>query len=170
MSQFIDSIRRTTITTYNIERSLTFYRDTLGMTIWYDGVFDDPAVQEVYDLPDNIKTRVFVLKADSETDPKATGMVAGMIGLLHFEGLPKPRIPEPVRRPLSGEVVILLTTSRMRALELKLTNKNCGFTFLGPPIKLDTPGRSVVYELLGRDPNGVRLSFAQQSEIGPSLV
>ena len=97
-------------------------------------------------------------------------MVAGMIGLMHFEGLVEPEIPKPIRRPEPGEIILMLTTTRMRELELKLTNKNSGFTFLGPPIKLKTPGRSVVYELLGRDPNGLRISFAQQSEIGDSLL
>ncbi len=168
MSLLIDAVRRTTITTYDIEASLTFYRDMLGMRVWYDGVFDDPAVPEVYDLPKNTKTRVCILQGGSDGEVKHHGMVSGMIGLLHFEGIPSPELPTPVKRPMPGEIIIMFGTTKMRDIEKRMVEG--GYHLEGPPINLSTPGRKVVYELIGRDPNGVRVAFAQQSEIGPSLV
>lgn len=163
MDAFIESVRRTTITTYNIEASIQFYRDALGMHIWYDGVFDDPQVREVYDLPEHVRTRVCILKiADDEPSPEAQDRVADMVGLMHFEGLDTVPNPVAVKRPVPGEIILMFTTTQMRKLQANL--KKCGFE-VNEPIKLDTPGRSVVYELLCRDPNGVRVAFAQQSEI-----
>lgn len=164
MNSLIESVRRTTVTTYDIEASLMYYRDTLGMTTWYDDVFDDPVVREIYDLPDNTITRVCILQATTESpSPRASNLVAGMVGLMHFEGLEGPSIPNPVRRPLPGEIVLMFSSTRLLELEAKL--KKEGYDLHGPPIKLNTPGRSVVYELLGRDPNGIRVAFVQQSEI-----
>lgn len=169
MTCFIEAVRRTTITTYDIEASLNFYRDTLGMQIWYDGVFDDPVVEEVYDLPKGTNTRVCILKGGDESQTVASDeIVTGMIGLMHFIDLPPPDIPPPTKRPLPGEIVVMMGTTRMREIELGL--KQNGHPMFGPPIKLPTPGRNVVYELICRDPNGVRVNFAQQSEIGPSHI
>ncbi len=154
----VESVRRTTITTYNIEKSLSFYQDLLGMDIWYDGAFDDPVVREVYDLPEQTITRVCILKGSNDTD----SIVSGMIGLMHFEELPSPDIAEPVKRPLPGEIVIMFGTTEMRKIEKRLKEASIAYT---GPINLSTPGRKVVYELLTRDPNGVRIAFAQQSEI-----
>lgn len=167
MQSLIDSVRRTTITTYNIEASLGFYRDILQMVIWYDGVFDDPQVREVYDVPDYVQTRVCILKPLEDTSDTSTqDLVTGMVGLMYFDGLDEMPIPEPVKRPVAGEVILMFTTTRMRELQARL--KQGGFS-TDEPIKLDTPGRHVVYELLCRDPNGLRIAFAQQSEIGPKL-
>ena len=163
LNSLVDSVRRTTITTYDIEASLAYYRDTLGMTIWYDGVFDDAVVREVYDLPDETQTRVCILKATDDSNPEAKELVTGMVGLMHFIGLESPPIPDPVNRPVPGEIILMFTTTRMRELEAKL--KNGGFNLYGPPIRLSTPARKVVHELLSRDPNGLRVAFAQQSEI-----
>jgi catechol 2,3-dioxygenase-like lactoylglutathione lyase family enzyme len=154
----VEPTRRTTITTYDIDSSLSFYCDLLGMKVWYDGVFDDPSVQKVYNLPQTVQTRVCILKASLDIG----GLVSGMIGLMHFEGMEPPNIPEPVKRPLPGEVIIMFGTTQLREIERKLRENR--FFYEGP-INLSTPGRSIVYELLTRDPNGVRLAFAQQSAI-----
>lgn len=154
----VDTVRRTTITTYDIEGSLGFYQDLLGMSIWYDGVFDDPIVREVYDLPDETMTRVCILKSSEDT----SSIVTGMVGLMHFEGIPSPVIPAPVQRPVPGEIIVMFGTTQMREIEQRLKGTNVEYK---GPINLSTPGRKVVYELLTRDPNGVRIAFAQQSEI-----
>lgn len=168
MTSLVETVRRTTITTYDIDASLSFYRDALGMTIWYDGEFDDPVVCEVYDLPPGTKTRVCILQGQAAgVDVEVDGFVTGMVGLMHFEGLPSPMLPEPVQRPVPGEIILMFGTKKMRELEARLIRGR--YSLYGAPIKLDTPGRHVVYELLGRDPNGVRVAFAQQSEIGPAI-
>jgi catechol 2,3-dioxygenase-like lactoylglutathione lyase family enzyme len=167
MTLLVESVRRTTITTYDMEASLGFYRDTLGMSVWYDVELADQVVCETYDLPAGTRTRVCILQSREEgAGPGPNDLVSGMIGLMHFEGLPAPPAPVRIRRPGPGEIVVMFSTTRMRELEARLLSG--GHDLLGPPIRLDAPGRAVVYELLARDPNGVRVAFSQLSEIDPA--
>jgi len=154
----VEPTRRTTITTYDIDSSISFYCGLLEMSVWYDGVFVDPSVNQIYDLPPTVQTRVCILKSSLDMGD----LIAGMIGLMHFEGIEAPNIPLPVRRPLPGEIVIMFGTTRIQDIQKKLKANMISYE---GPINLSTPGRSVVYELLTRDPNGVRLAFAQQIEI-----
>ncbi len=83
-------VKRTTLIVRDIGRSLAFYRDVLGMPVWYD----DEVVLSGVGLAAGAKgdrTRLVILKAQ---DP-----VIGMIGLLEFTA---PRLPEPARRERLG--------------------------------------------------------------------
>jgi len=83
-------VKRTTLIVCDIEKSLAFYRDVLGMSVWYD----DEIVLSGVGLAAGAKgdqTRLIILKAD---DP-----VIGMIGLLEFTA---PRLPEPAPRQRLG--------------------------------------------------------------------
>ena len=160
----IDTVRRTTITTYDIGESLRYYVDTLGMEIWFDTTLIDEVVCEVYDLPANTPVRVVILRGDIESAESTHGpVVSGMVGLMEFVGLPAPDQPPARQRPVSGEIVLMFGTQHMLEIEARI--KSAGFHLQGPPIRLGVSGRNVVYELLGRDPNGVRIAFSQMSEI-----
>lgn len=155
--------RRTTITTHSIEESLKLYRDTLGMNIWFDGVIDEQQQCDAYDLPAGTKLRVCVLSGSAHDDKDNAALVTGMIGLMEFLDIEQSPPPPPSRRPKPGETLIIFDTEHMREIEKRM-NAN-GYTLVTPPARLNVPGRKVVYELLAYDPNGVRLSFAQNSEI-----
>lgn len=160
----IDTVRRTTITTYNIAESLRYYVDTLGMEVWFDTTLVDEVVCEVYDLPAGTPVRVVILRGEIESAESTRGpVVSGMVGLMEFVGLSAPDQSQAARRPVSGEIVLMFGTQHLLEIESRITS--AGFHLEGPPIRLGVSGRNVVYELLGRDPNGVRIAFSQMSEI-----
>ncbi|NDB25745.1 MAG: hypothetical protein EB021_09950, partial [Gammaproteobacteria bacterium] len=83
-------VKRTTLVVRSIERSVAFYRDVLGLSVWYD----DEVVLSGVGLAAGAKgdrTHLVILKAE---DP-----VIGMIGLLEFTS---PRLPEPAARSRLG--------------------------------------------------------------------
>lgn len=83
-------VKRTTLIVRCLERSIEFYRDVLGMSIWYD---DDITLSGV-GLAAGAKgdrTRLVIMQGP---DP-----VLGMIGLLEFVA---PRLSEPTRRERLG--------------------------------------------------------------------
>lgn len=83
-------VKRTTLIVRDLERSLRFYRDVLGMSVWYDDVVVLSGVGLAAGKKGD-ETRLVILKA---LDP-----VIGMIGLLEFT---RPRLPEPVLRERLG--------------------------------------------------------------------
>jgi catechol 2,3-dioxygenase-like lactoylglutathione lyase family enzyme len=83
-------VKRTTLIVRDLSRSISFYRDVLGLAVWYD----DEIVLSGVGLAAGSKgdkTRLVIMKAD---DP-----VIGMIGLLEFI---EPRLPEPAPRTRLG--------------------------------------------------------------------
>jgi catechol 2,3-dioxygenase-like lactoylglutathione lyase family enzyme len=83
-------VKRTTLIVRSIERSVAFYRDVLGLAVWYD----DEVVLSGVGLAAGAKgdrTHLVILKAE---DP-----IIGMIGLLEFTS---PRLPERATRSRLG--------------------------------------------------------------------
>jgi catechol 2,3-dioxygenase-like lactoylglutathione lyase family enzyme len=83
-------VKRTTLIVRDLRRSISFYRDVLGLSVWYD----DEIILSGVGLAAGSKgdkTRLVIMKAD---DP-----VIGMIGLLEFID---PRMPEPAPRTRLG--------------------------------------------------------------------
>jgi catechol 2,3-dioxygenase-like lactoylglutathione lyase family enzyme len=94
-------VKRTTLIVRDAARSLEFYRDVLGLTVWYD----DEVVLGGVTLPVGARgdrTRLVVMRAD---DP-----LVGMVGLLQFTAPPLPA-PAAERRTLGiGDVVSVMQT------------------------------------------------------------
>jgi len=92
-------VKRTTLIVRSIERSLEFYRDVLGLSVWYD----DEIVLSGKGLAAGAagdRTRLIILKAQDA--------VVGMIGLLQFTDPPLPP-PEKERTRLGiGDIVFVL--------------------------------------------------------------
>lgn len=83
-------VKRTTLIVRNLPSSIAFYRDVLGLSVWYD----DEVVLSGVGLAAGERgdrTRLVIMKCH---DP-----VVGMIGLLEFT---EPRLPEPPRRERLG--------------------------------------------------------------------
>jgi catechol 2,3-dioxygenase-like lactoylglutathione lyase family enzyme len=99
-------VKRTTLIVRSIERSVGFYRDVLGLAVWYD----DEVVLSGVGLAAGAKgdrTHLVILKAD---DP-----VIGMIGLLEFTS---PRLPEPAARSRLGigDIVFVMQGRNVEAV------------------------------------------------------
>jgi catechol 2,3-dioxygenase-like lactoylglutathione lyase family enzyme len=99
-------LKRTTLIVGDLERSLAFYRDVLGFTVWYDGEIVLSGVGLAAGGAGD-RTRLVIVKAE---DP-----VVGMIGLLQFTA---PELPAPpVRQRLGiGDVVFVLQTDDVHAV------------------------------------------------------
>lgn len=83
-------VKRTTLIVRSIERSVVFYRDVLGLSVWYD----DEVVLSGVGLAAGAKgdrTHLVILRAE---DP-----LIGMIGLLEFTS---PRLPGSATRSRLG--------------------------------------------------------------------
>lgn len=95
-------VRRTTLVVRDVDRSLAFYRDALGLQLVYDQVItrpprpDDPAGQPR-------KMRLALLRANDD--------FVGVIGLLEYTA---PRLEEPpieARRPGIGDVILVINAA-----------------------------------------------------------
>jgi catechol 2,3-dioxygenase-like lactoylglutathione lyase family enzyme len=99
-------VKRTTLIVRDLGRSLAFYRDVLGFSVWYDDeIVLSGAGLAAGEAGD--RTRLVIVKAQ---DP-----VVGMIGLLQFTA---PELPAPpLRERLGiGDVVFVLQTGDVHAV------------------------------------------------------
>lgn len=83
-------VKRTTLIVRDLARSITFYRDVLGLSVWYDDTIELSGVGLAAGKKGDL-TRLVIMKSQ---DP-----VVGMIGLLEFTA---PKLPEPTRRERLG--------------------------------------------------------------------
>jgi len=104
-------LKRTTLVVRDAARSLAFYRDVLGMTVWYD----DQILLGGVTLPVGARgdrTRLVIMRAQ---DP-----VIGMLGLLQFT---EPRLPEPAAERTGlgiGDVVFVMQTDDVATVHRRL--------------------------------------------------
>lgn len=106
-------LKRTTLIVRDAERSLAFYRDVLGLTVWYD----DEIVLSGHGLAaggPGDRTRLVIMQAQ---DP-----VIGMLGLLQFV-VPPLAAPAAERQRLAvGDVVFVMQTDDVDAVYRRLAD------------------------------------------------
>jgi catechol 2,3-dioxygenase-like lactoylglutathione lyase family enzyme len=92
-------VRRTTLIVRDVDRSLAFYRDALGLKVVYDQVITRPGRPE--DPPGTErKMRLALLRANDA--------FVGVVGLLEYTS---PRLPDPPqdpKRPGIGQVILVI--------------------------------------------------------------
>lgn len=99
-------VKRTTLIVRDRARSVAFYRDVLGMSVWYD----DEVVLSGVGLAAGARgdrTRLVIMKAE---DP-----VIGMIGLLEFTEPPMP-VPAPRTRLGIGDIIFVMQGREVEAV------------------------------------------------------
>jgi catechol 2,3-dioxygenase-like lactoylglutathione lyase family enzyme len=122
-------VKRTTLIVSDAARSLAFYRDVLGLTVWYDDAIVLGGVTLPVGAPGD-HTRLVIMQAD---DP-----VIGMIGLLQFTAPPLPA-PESERTTLGiGDVVFVMQTDDVEAVYARL--KQWGARVQAPPHAFEVRG------------------------------
>ena len=92
-------LKRTTLIVADLERSLAFYRDLLGFSVWYDGEITLSG-QSLAAGRAGDRTRLVILRAQ---DP-----VIGMLGLLQWLEPSLPAPAQPRSRLGVGDVVFVL--------------------------------------------------------------
>ena len=105
-------VKRTTLIVRDLARSVAFYRDVIGLSVWYDDTIELSGVGLAAGKKGD-QTHLVIMKSQ---DP-----IVGMIGLLEFT---TPRLPEPPRRERLGigDVVFVMqgddvASVHQRALE-----------------------------------------------------
>lgn len=98
-------VRRTTVVVSNMERSLAFYRDLLGMDVYFQGDIGNPGASAVTAL-DCEGIRMVVLNVG--------GAEYGMLGLMEIRG-PRPALAATQwdARLKTGEAILVIPTEQM---------------------------------------------------------
>ncbi len=142
-------LRRTTLIVRDIDASLAFYRDALGMVVTYDQTLTSPGLTQRAGADGVNRSRLVLLKAND-------GFI-GMLGLWQFLDAPPPSAPpNPAFRP--GEIVLLFNAADLEARFPKAA-ATPGVQVLGPPRPRTYPGYGgqgeiqVVVSMLA-DPDG----------------
>lgn len=111
----INIVKRTTLIVRDVVQSVEFYRDVLGLTVWYD----DEIVLSGRGLAAGKagdRTRLVILKAQ---DP-----VVGMIGLLQWIDPPLEQPPASRERLAIGDVVLVMQTDDVAEVHRRLVARN----------------------------------------------
>ena len=139
----VTNIRHTGIVVSDMERSLRFYRDLLGMEIWADFCDNSGYVQAVTDVP-GANVRMVKLKA-------ADGV---SIELLQYLAHPRD-VPEPNKAHDVGCNHVALQVDDLDTLYEKLSAEDIHFH--APPT-VSPDGAKVTY---CRDPEGVIIELVE---------
>lgn len=151
----VSAVKRTTIVVGNLQRSLDFYRDILGLRVFFDGTIQNPGASDVTGITCQ-KLRMVVLRAE-ELD-------TGMIGLMEIHGADPPlRAITPGEDLRTGESILVIPTTQLKTLYERL--KQAGVHIMAPPVAVDVPDRPEIHEMMIRDPDGVVINLTQRGPL-----
>lgn len=121
-------VRRTTLVVRDIERSVSFYRDALGLKVYYDSELELSGVVMPIAQP-GAKCRLVIMQAE---DPWI-----GMLGLMQVTDPPEPD-PGPYRQRLSiGDVAFVMASDDARATFEKV--RGSGVQLIAEPQESTVP-------------------------------
>jgi len=147
-------VKRTTLIVRDLAKSLAFYRDILGMTVWYDDVITLSGVGLAAGAQGDA-TRLVIMRAD---DP-----LLGMIGLLEFT---EPRLPEPPLRQRLGIGDIVFVMQGTAVAEVHRRAMACGARIHAAPHRFEVrgaDGRMIAMTSLSLwDPDGFFIEYNQR--------
>jgi catechol 2,3-dioxygenase-like lactoylglutathione lyase family enzyme len=115
------AVRRATLLVRDINISLDFYKNVMGMDVWYDNVMSVGGQVLPAGVPD-AKVRVAILKCD---DPQV-----GMLGLTQFLDPPLENPPLPDRRLGIGDAIFICSAKDVHAIYERMQNA---------PVRIMTP-------------------------------
>ena len=141
----IQAIRHTGIVVSDMDRSLPFYRDLLGMEVWADFKDDSAYVQAMTGVPG---AHIWMVKLKAANDVS--------IELLQYLSHPQPPPEQLVKARDVGCNHVALQVNDLDTLHEKL--KAAGIRFNAPPAVSPDGGAKVAY---CRDPEGVLIELVQ---------
>jgi catechol 2,3-dioxygenase-like lactoylglutathione lyase family enzyme len=148
-------VRRTTLIVRDIERSLPFWRDALGLKVVYDQVIERP---EDPDAPEGAKRSLRLVLM------RANDTFVGAVGLLEYTS---PRRPDPGMgedRPIIGDFIMVVNAADLdsRWAQVKAVP---GVKVLSEPSRVEYPaadgGVIPVMVSMVRDPDGYFIELNQ---------
>lgn len=142
--------RRTTIAVTDINQSMAFYRDTLGMDVFYDQIIDSREEGRMLGVP-GATVRMVSLQSQ--------GSLEGMVGLMEFQS---PAVkPRQAAKALIDEpdILLIFLTEQMNAVYTAI--RKSGFGIKCPPVEYEIPGRGLCAGFTCYDPDGIVIEFTQ---------
>jgi catechol 2,3-dioxygenase-like lactoylglutathione lyase family enzyme len=161
----VTPLRRTAIIIRDMERSLQFYQQVLGLNIWVrgEGGVENRALYTLLGAPPC--TVRYVILQSGKVD-------WGMVGLFELDApAPPDDSHADPRRANRGEACLVFHTPDVRRIHRGA--RAMGLTVLCPPTRLVLAAHGIEsLEMTLRDPNGVLLNFIQnvRGGIGPENV
>ena len=150
-SQYLVSpVARLTIFVTDMERSLEFYRDVLGLDVVDDKTVSGPGVGALLGL-ETCTMRVVYLQSE--------GNDFGMVGLFEVSDPPLPEGPAVPDRFYRGQPAAAFCTEDAAALQERLDAY--GVHYLLSPTAYSNPELGDFVETIVQDPDKVALSFVQ---------
>ena len=144
----INLLHHSTIVVRDLEESLRFYRDILGLRIVVDQEMQGHEINKILGMAD-VKLRVVLLQIDEQE--------TGLIGLLCFNG---PYKQQEIRQPseLFHHAIVLITDD-IDGVYNRL--REAGEKPISEPVTVAIEGVGSVKIFTCRDPNGVLVEFDQ---------
>ena len=159
----LSPLRRTTIFVNDMERSLAFYRDVLGMNVFYDQVIAAPETGRFLGVP-GATTRVVSLQGGDTP--------FGMVGLVDFLD-PKITPRRQLRAGVEGPDLVFLFTGNFDIPAIHRRVAEAGHEILCEPLAYEVPERGTISGFTCVDDNGVVVAvmrFGGLDEPGESRV
>ena len=153
----ISPVRRTTLVVSDMDQSLSFYRDLLGMQVFYDHEIQAEAPAKLMGVPD-CRVRLVSLQSDDS--------VNGMVGLLSFLSPPiKPRsqIQEHISDP---DAALLFMADDIDIQSTFHHLKQAGCEIVCPPLEYSVPERGPLCGFTCKDPDGLLLALMRFGPLG----
>ncbi len=148
-------VKRTTIIVKDMEQSLRYYRDLLGMEIFFEGDIGNPGASELMGMNISGLRMVVLTVAGSEL---------GMVGLMELKD-PDPPLQSTQwdERVKTGETILVIPTENMKLLHQRMVAE--GHTVVQPPTAMEVPNRPEINEMMARDPDGVIVNLTQRGPL-----
>ena len=159
----VTPLRRTAIIVRDMDRSMQFYGQVLGLNVWKrgEGGADNPALYTLLGAPPCTVRYVILQSEDVEW---------GMVGLFELrDPAPADDTHHAIDRANRGEACLVFHTPDVRRIHRGA--REMGLTVLCPPTRLVLKAHGLEsLEMTLRDPNGVLLNFIQnvRGGIGPA--
>jgi len=155
----VTPLKRTAIIVRDLDRSLAFYRDALGLNVWIAGEAgaELPALYQLLGMPP-CRTRWVILQSDD--------VDWGMVGLFELTNpAPADDTHPSIDRVNRGEACLVFHAPDVEDLHRRALA--LGLTILCPPTRLELAQHGVAsLEMTLRDPNGVLVNFIQNLKGG----
>lgn len=152
----VSPVKRVSIFCRDLDKSLAFYRDILGMKVIEEKTVSGPFIGKLINLP-SCTMRIVFLSADTSID-------AGLVGLFHVVEPALPSAPRPAPGQLHwGQGSFVFSTEHGDAIYAAL--QKAGTQFLTPPTPYTKPTddaymKAGVYtEMIFYDPDGLMVSI-----------
>jgi catechol 2,3-dioxygenase-like lactoylglutathione lyase family enzyme len=146
----VSPIRRTAIIVDDMDASLRFYRDALGLTVFYDQEISSPEEGLMLGLP-GARVRVVSLQAGDS--------VIGMVGLVDvIEPRLAPRAPARAAVGAPDAALVFVTEAIEQVHERLLA---AGARMQAAPLEYEIPQRGTCAGMSCYDPNGLLLDITQ---------